>query len=60
MPFDMELQEELLRKAFFKLPGSINKTVLKKEQIQYPADKNVIVVKNQPEIAASSYQVIVS
>ncbi len=51
MPFDMELQEELPRKAFFKLPGSINKTVLKKEQIQYPADKNVILVKNQPEIA---------
>lgn len=51
MPFDMELEEQLPRKSYFKVGGSINKTVLKKELIQYPADKNVITVKNQPEVA---------
>ncbi len=46
----MELEEQLPRKAFFKLPGSINQSLVKKELLQYPCDKNVIVVKNQPEI----------
>jgi hypothetical protein len=50
MPFDTELEEQLPRKAYFKVGGSINKTILKKELIQYPADKNVITVRNQPEI----------
>ena len=50
MQFDTTLEEQLPRKAYFKVGKSINKTVLKKEMIQYPADKNVITVKNQPEI----------
>ena len=50
MPFDTELEEQLPRKAYFKVGGSVNKTILKKEIIQYPADKNVITVRNQPEI----------
>src|SRR3990167_5401759 len=51
MPFDLDLEAELPRKSYFKVGKSDNKTVLKKELIQYPADKNVITVKNQPEVA---------
>lgn len=51
MPFDLDLEAELPRKAYFKVGKSVNKTVLKKELIQYPADKNVITVRNQPEVA---------
>ena len=50
MPFDTELEEQLPRKAYFKVGGSVNKTILKKELIQYAADKNVITVRNQPEV----------
>jgi hypothetical protein len=50
MPFDTELEEQLPRKAYFKVGGSVNKTILKKEIIQYPADKNVVTVRNQPEV----------
>jgi hypothetical protein len=45
-----QTSKQLPRKAYFKVGGSINKTILKKELIQYPGDKNVITVRNQPEI----------
>jgi hypothetical protein len=50
MQFDIGLEEQLPRKAYFKVGKSVNKTVLKKEIIQYPADKNTVTVKTQPEI----------
>ncbi len=46
MPFDTDLEEQLPRKAYFRAGGSINKTILKKELIQYP----VVTVRNQPDI----------
>ena len=49
MQFDTGLEELLPRKAYFTVGKSVNKTVLKKELIQYPADKNVITVRTQPE-----------
>jgi hypothetical protein len=51
MQFDIALEEQLPRQAFFKVGKSVNSTVLKKEIIEYAADKTDIVVKGRPEIA---------
>lgn len=51
MPFETELEEQLPRKAYFKVGGSVNKTILKRELIEYPADKNAITIRTQPEVA---------
>ena len=51
MSFDIALEDELPRQAYFKVGGSINATVLKKELIEYPADRNYITIKQQPSVA---------
>ena len=48
MSFDSALEEEVPRKAYFKVSKSINATVLKKELIEYTADKTEIKVSTQP------------
>jgi hypothetical protein len=50
MQFDDALEEQVPRQAYFKVGKSVNATILKKEMIDYTADKNLIVVNNQPEI----------
>ena len=50
MSFDIALEEELPREAYFKVGKSINSTVLKKELIEYSADQNYLTVRQQPVI----------
>ncbi len=50
MSFNTELEPTIPRRAYFKAAGSVNKTILKKEVIQYPCDKNIVTVRTQPEI----------
>ena len=38
MPFETELEEQLPRKAYFKVGGSVNKTILKRE---IPTDQGI-------------------
>jgi hypothetical protein len=51
MQFEIALEEQLPRQAFFKVGKSVNSTVLKKEIIEYSADKTDITVKTRPEVA---------
>jgi hypothetical protein len=51
MQFDIAMEEQLPRQAYFKVGKSVNSTVLKKEMIEYSADKSDIVVKRRPEVA---------
>ena len=48
MQFDIQLEEDIPRKAYFKVGKSLNATILKKEMVEYMADKNELVVRNQP------------
>lgn len=50
MQFEIALEEQLPRQAYFKVGKSVNSTVLKKEMIEYPADKTEIVVKGRQEV----------
>ena len=50
MTFDTELEEQIPRKAYFKVGKSVNATILKKEMIEYPANKTEITVRNQPSM----------
>jgi hypothetical protein len=45
MQFDIALEDELPRKAYFKVGKPVNATVLKKEMIDYTADKTELTVK---------------
>ena len=51
MQFEIALEEQLPRQAYFKVGKSVNSTVLKKEMIEYACDKSEIVVKNRAEVA---------
>ena len=50
MQFDVALEEDVPRKTYFKEGKSVNTTVLKKELIEYHADKTEIKVSNQPSM----------
>jgi hypothetical protein len=51
MQHEIALEEQLPRQAFFKVGKSVNSTVLKKEMIEYSADKTDIRVQNRAEVA---------
>jgi hypothetical protein len=51
MQHDIALEEQLPRQSMFKVGKSVNSTVLKKEMIEYPADKTDITVQNRTEVA---------
>ena len=50
MQFNTALEESLPRKAYFKVGKSVNTTILKKEMIEYTADKTNVTIKNQQQI----------
>jgi hypothetical protein len=51
MQQEIALEEQLPRQAFFKVGKSVNSTVLKKDMLEYAADKTDITVQNRTEVA---------